>query len=138
MLPILEYCCLNKLCKPCQFTFMGSKEWYHNLASPNSVKQNLWTLTPSIKWLWVHPVVSAKQMSFCILIRFSRKFWLKMGPVQVYYLLHRLCLLLWSLWFWWFHRGWKEIRCWNALHLWSWLCHILFTFNLLYLCYIIF
>ena len=29
---------------------MGSNEWYYNLASPNSVKQNLWTLAPSTKW----------------------------------------------------------------------------------------
>ena len=45
VLPILEYCCLNQFGNPCQFTFIGSNEWYHNLASPNSVRQNLWTLT---------------------------------------------------------------------------------------------
>ena len=50
VLPILEYCCLNKFYSPCQSTFIGSNEWYHNLASPSRVKQNLWTLTPSTKW----------------------------------------------------------------------------------------
>ena len=50
VLPILEYCCLNKFCNPCQSTFIGSNEWYHNLMFPNSVKQNHWTLTPSTKW----------------------------------------------------------------------------------------
>ena len=50
LLPILEYCCLNKFCNPCQSTLIASNEWYHNLAYPNSVNQNLWTLTPSIKW----------------------------------------------------------------------------------------
>ena len=49
VLSLLEYCCINKFCSPCQSTFIGSNEWYHSLASPNSVKQNLWTLTPS-KW----------------------------------------------------------------------------------------
>ena len=50
VLPTLEYCSLNKFCIPIQSTFIGSDEWYHNLASPNSVKQNLWTWTPSTKW----------------------------------------------------------------------------------------
>ena len=50
VLPILEYCCLNKVCNPCQSVFIGSNDWYHSLASHNSVKQNLWTLTPSTKW----------------------------------------------------------------------------------------
>ena len=50
VLPILEYCCLNKFCNPCQCTFIGSNEWYHILASPSSVKQNIWTLTSSTKW----------------------------------------------------------------------------------------
>ena len=50
VIPILEYCCLNKFCKPCQSTFIGSNDWFYNLASPKSVKQNLWTLTPSTKW----------------------------------------------------------------------------------------
>ena len=50
VLPILEYCCLNKFCNPCQSTLIGSNEWYNILASPNSVKQNLWTLTPSTKF----------------------------------------------------------------------------------------
>ena len=29
---------------------MGSSDWYHNLASPSSVKENFWTLIPSTKW----------------------------------------------------------------------------------------
>ena len=29
---------------------MGSNGWYHNLASLNSVKQNIWTLVSSTKW----------------------------------------------------------------------------------------
>ena len=49
MLPTFEYLCLNKFCNPGQSTFMGSREWYHNLASPNNVRQNLWTFTPSTK-----------------------------------------------------------------------------------------
>ena len=50
VLPILEYCCLNKFCNPCQSTFIDCSDWYHNLVSPNSVRQNLWTLTLSMKW----------------------------------------------------------------------------------------
>ena len=50
VLPVLGYCCLNKFCNPYQSTFIGSNNWYHNLASPKSVEQNLWTLTPSTKW----------------------------------------------------------------------------------------
>ena len=50
VLPILEYCCQNKFCNPCQSTFIASNEWYHNLASLNRVMQNLWTSTPSTKW----------------------------------------------------------------------------------------
>ena len=68
VLPILEYCCLNKFCIPCQLTFIGSNELYHNLASPKHIKQNLWTLTPSTKC--GHPVIGVEQMGFCILIRF--------------------------------------------------------------------
>ena len=39
----------NKFCTSGQSTFMGSNEWYHNLASPNNVRLNLWTFTPSTK-----------------------------------------------------------------------------------------
>ena len=46
VLPIFEYYCLNKFCKPCQSTLMGVKDSYHNLASPTNVKQNLWTFIP--------------------------------------------------------------------------------------------
>ena len=48
--PILAYCCLNKFCNSCQSTFIGSNDWYHNLASPKIVRQNLWTFAPSTKW----------------------------------------------------------------------------------------
>ena len=50
MLPTFEYLYLNKFCNSGQLTFMHSMEWYHNLASPNNVRQNLWTFTPSTKW----------------------------------------------------------------------------------------
>ena len=50
VLPTFEYHCLNKFCNSEQSTFMGSNEWYHSLASPNNVRQNLWTFTPSTKW----------------------------------------------------------------------------------------
>ena len=49
MLPTFQYCCLNKFCNSSQSTFMGSNEWYHNLASPNIVRLNLWTFTPLTK-----------------------------------------------------------------------------------------
>ena len=53
MLPNFEYLCLNKFCDCGHVVFSkGSKEWNHNLASPNSVGQNLWTFTSSLKW-WV-------------------------------------------------------------------------------------
>ena len=48
--PTFKYLCLNKFCSSDQSTFMGSKEWYRNLASPNSVRQNLWTFTSLTKW----------------------------------------------------------------------------------------
>ena len=45
MLPSFEYLCLNKFCNCAHVVSpKGSKEWYHNLASPNSVRQNLCTL----------------------------------------------------------------------------------------------
>ena len=50
VLPIFQYCCQNRNCKPCQCTFIGSKDSYHNLASPTNVRQNLWTLIFSWKW----------------------------------------------------------------------------------------
>ena len=50
VLPIFEYCYLNKFCKPCQSMFIGCKASYHNLASPTNVKQNLQTLMSSRKW----------------------------------------------------------------------------------------
>ena len=53
MLPILEYCCLKIFCKPNQSTFIGLNDFYHNLASPVRVKQNLCTLT-----LYWNPCVS--------------------------------------------------------------------------------
>ena len=49
MLPNFEYCCLNLSCSPSQFTAMDLSDSYHSLASPTSVKQKLWTLTPSGK-----------------------------------------------------------------------------------------
>ena len=49
MLPTFEYLCLNKFCNSGQSTFIGSREWYHNLVSPNNVRLNLWTFTPSTK-----------------------------------------------------------------------------------------
>ena len=50
VLPTFEYLCLSKFCNSGQFTFIGSRDWNHNLASPNNVRQNLWTFTPSTKW----------------------------------------------------------------------------------------
>ena len=47
MFPISEYCCQNCVCKPFQSKVIGLSDSYHNLASPNKVKQNLWTLPPS-------------------------------------------------------------------------------------------
>ena len=49
MLPTFEYLCLNKFCNSGQSTFIGYREWYHSLASPNKVRLNLWTFTPSTK-----------------------------------------------------------------------------------------
>ena len=69
-----------------------------------------------------HPIISMKQMSFCIFFRFSQKLWFKMEPVQVYYLLSllcRLCLLFLLLWCLLPCLSLKEWRHWNALHLCS-------------------
>ena len=49
VLPTFEYLCLNKFCNSGQSTFIGSREWYHNLASHNNVRLNLWTFTPWTK-----------------------------------------------------------------------------------------
>ena len=39
----------------------GSKEWNHNLASPNSVRQNLWTFTSSSKqWAFIQSLEHSK------------------------------------------------------------------------------
>ena len=56
LFPIFEYCCLNWFCKPCQSTFIGLEDSYHNLDSLTNVKQNLWTFTPS--WNWCVPIQS--------------------------------------------------------------------------------
>ena len=51
VLPNFEYLCLNKFCNCAHVVSpKGSKEWYHNLASPNNVRQNLCTLISSSKW----------------------------------------------------------------------------------------
>ena len=51
VLPNFEYLYLNKFCNWGHVVFSkGSKEWNHNHASPNSVRQNLWTFTSSSKW----------------------------------------------------------------------------------------
>ena len=64
MLPIIEYCYLNWLCKPCQSAFVGLKDSYHNLASPTMVRQNLWTFTPSWNWcVFIHSLVLSKWAS---------------------------------------------------------------------------
>ena len=47
VLPILEYCCLKRFCKPTQSTFISLSNSYHNLATPAKVKQNLCTWTCS-------------------------------------------------------------------------------------------
>ena len=57
-----EYCCLNWFCKPCQSTFIGLRDSYHNLASPTSVRQSLWTFTPSWNW-WVS--IQSFVLSWC-------------------------------------------------------------------------
>ena len=51
VLPNFEYLCLNKFCNCAHVVSpKGYKEWYHNLASPNRVRQNLCTLMPASKW----------------------------------------------------------------------------------------
>ena len=49
VLPTFEYLNLNKFCNLGPSTFIGSNEWYHNPASCNSVRQNIWTFTPLTK-----------------------------------------------------------------------------------------
>ena len=49
VLPNFEYCLLSWFCNSCHVITKGSNKAYHNLASPISVKQNLWTFTPSGK-----------------------------------------------------------------------------------------
>ena len=49
ILPTFVYLCLNKFWNLGQYTFMGSREWYHYLDSLNNVTQNLWTFTPLTK-----------------------------------------------------------------------------------------
>ena len=51
VLPNFEYLCLNKFCSCAHVVSpKGSKEWYHNLASPSSLRQNLWTFVSWSKW----------------------------------------------------------------------------------------
>ena len=50
MLPNFEYLCLNKFCNYGHVVSpKGSREWYHTLDSPNSVRQNLCTFMSSLK-----------------------------------------------------------------------------------------
>ena len=61
MLPILEYCCLNKFCRLTQSAFIGLSDSYHKLASPIKVKQNLCTLTWSRKsWVSIQSFALSK------------------------------------------------------------------------------
>ena len=55
VLPNFEYLCLNKVCNCGHVVFSkGSKGWYHNLASPSSVRQNLWTfISSSNQWAFI-------------------------------------------------------------------------------------
>ena len=64
VLPIFEYCCLNRFCKPCQSMFIGSKDSYHNLASPTNARQNLWTLvTSQRRCVFIQSLVLSKWVS---------------------------------------------------------------------------
>ena len=61
VLPILEYCCQNKFCKPAQYASMGLIDSYHSLASPIKVKQNLCTLTWSRNsWVSIQSFILSK------------------------------------------------------------------------------
>ena len=86
--------------------------------------------------MYIHPVISVKQMGFCILIRFSWEFWLKWDQFRC--ITCCPCCVGWACcscccraccpaWAW---AG--GVGCQNTLHLWSWLCHILFIFDLHY------
>ena len=135
VLPIFEYCYLNKFCKPCQSMLMGVKNSYHNLAS-NNVRQNHWTLIPSRKWcVFIQLSVWSKWASTSS-SGFPDKSGLKWDQFK-----HTTCCVccpclvdcagcctccggIWLSW-----RGW---RCWNIWCLQSFLCHTWLILLLLY------
>ena len=55
VLPNFEYLCLNKFCNWSHVASpKGSRDWYHNLVSPNSKRQNLCTFISSSKqWAFI-------------------------------------------------------------------------------------
>ena len=85
VLPIFEYCYLNKFCKPCQIMFIGGKDSYHNLASPTNVKQNLQTLMSSRKWCaFIQSLVLSKWAS-AFSLGFTEDFGLKYNQFKCTY-----------------------------------------------------
>ena len=126
--PILEYCCLNKFCNSHQSTFIGSNDWYHNLASPNSLRQNLWTFTLSTKWC-----AFIQSFEWEVLLLYPHQVSLKILVWNLTSLKNYL-LLLFILWLWlglW--QGWGEIWCWNTFFMICHLCLMLsFSLSLIY------
>ena len=135
VLPIFQYCCLNKFCKPCQSMFTGCKDLYHNLASPTNVKQNLLTLIPSKKWCALIQSLVWSNWASASSSCFPENSGMSMWPS---YLLNLLplsrhvvsgCLvLMWRLHAW---LSWLAKRGWNIWCKWSCICHALFILIIL-------
>ena len=94
VLPIFEYCCLNKFCKPYQSTFMGVKDSYHNLVSPTNVKQNLWTLMVSRKWFAVIQLLVLNKWASASPSDFPKNSGLNVTNLNVLIVVH----VVWVVW----------------------------------------
>ena len=119
LFPIFEYCCLNCSCNASQSFAIGLNDSYHNLASPTSVTQNLYTFT-YISWKIVcfHPVICVQKMCFHIFLWLNCEFRSKMWTIHLLaYMGLRGCQHLWSRLIW--GRCWRS-RCCRINRGWCW------------------
>ena len=95
VLPNFEYLCLNKICNCAHVVSpKGSKEWYHNLASPNSVRQNLCTFMPASKWWASIQSFEHKRCASASSSGFPENSGLKFDQLRC------MCLCLTASWWW--------------------------------------
>ena len=108
---------LNWFCKPCQSLFIGLRDSYHNLASPNNVRQNLWNFTPSWNWCVFIQLFILSRCASASSSGFPENSGLKDDQFKcgIFCTCCTGCCGTWG--------GW---RCWDIWCWWSCICHAYF------------